>query len=48
MKERIHFPKVHTHGLFNFAELCEYNISRKAGNKWLKRDAQEGFASLVD
>jgi transposase InsO family protein len=49
MDERIGFINAYNTGLWSMTELCErYEISRKAGYKWLGRYREYGAAGLLD
>lgn len=49
MNERIQFVLTHKMGLYTKTELCErFGVSRKTGDKWLKRHADEGLQGLED
>ena len=47
--ERLRFIELSQTGLWSLTERCtRFNISRKTGDKWLRRDSQEGFSGLQE
>ena len=47
MTDRRSFIELYQTRLWSMTELCtRFDISRNTGDKWLRRDSQEGFSGL--